>query len=610
MPGMVVGSRYELAEVIGEGGMGTVWRARDGVLRRDVAVKEVRLPGVLNAHEREVAVERSLREARAAAGINHPNVITVYDVVRQDERPWIVMEYLPCRSLEQIVAEDGPLSPERTAQIGLALVKALRAAHEAGIQHRDVKPSNVLIRSTDRVILTDFGIASISGDPSLTRSGILLGAPGYIAPERARGESGGPSADLWSLGATLYAAVEGRPLYDRGSALATLTAIVTEEVDPPTRAGALTPVLNGLLRRDPEERIDADRTITLLRQASAQTRRSAARRTTPAGPDTPSGSAVSGLRNSADGWPTLVDEVPGATPPDAEQGDDAPGSSRAEDPEPVPAPTTAPAPEQRPVPVTPAAPGASRVRPASAGRVGSTAERPGNTAALRTGPRRRPLWYAAAAVALVLVVGVVLVVRALQNNDSSGSGDAPAAGGADRHSSSPHPTTHRSGTGRPSASSSASSASSPSTAAGIPAGFHRYHDPSGFSIAVPNGWNISHDGRLLYVRDPHSSRKLMVDQTDQPKSDPVADWTQQEAQRKYGWSDYRRISIHAVDYFVKAADWEFTYAGDNGRLHVINRGVVTSSHKAYGLMWTAPDASWQDDLRYWRTFTGTLHPAS
>src|SRR3954470_7036202 len=141
--GMLVGGRYELVDVLGQGGMGTVWRARDRVLRRDVAIKEVRFPGLLSAQEREVAVERALREARAAAGINHPNVITVYDVVRQDERPWIVMEYLPCRSLGEIVADEGPLAPERAAAVGLALLKALRAAHRAGVQHRDVKPSNV-----------------------------------------------------------------------------------------------------------------------------------------------------------------------------------------------------------------------------------------------------------------------------------------------------------------------------------------------------------------------------------------------------------------------------------------------------------------------------------
>ncbi len=609
MPGMVVGGRYELVEVLGEGGMGTVWRAKDGVLRRDVAVKEVRLPGVLNAHEREVAVERSLREARAAAGINHPNVITVYDVVRQDERPWIVMEYLPCRSLEQIVAEDGPLSPERTAQVGLALVKALRAAHETGIQHRDVKPSNVLIRSADRVILTDFGIASVSGDASLTRSGILLGAPGYIAPERARGEAGGPSADLWSLGATLYAAVEGRALYDRGSALATLTAIVTEEVDPPTRAGALTPVLDGLLQRDPDQRIDADRTITLLRQASQRTRRSAAeppaQRSAPAGGRS-SGSTTSGqhVRPSDGGWPTLVDRASGTTPTK-----NTPNDAVATPP-PTPASTSAEPPAQRTTAVKPAPPGSSRVAGARAGRAGSTVDGPGSTTALRARPgRRRRLWYVTAATALVLVVGVVLVVRAVQQDDNTGSGSNPAAGGAGRNSAASTPSAKATGTSSASPSGSPSRTSDPSTAAGMLAGFHRYRDPSGFTIGVPDGWNISHDGRLLYVRDPDSSRYLMVDQTDQPKSDPVADWKQQESQRKGGWSDYRRVTIHPVDYFIKAADWEFTYAGDNGRVHVVNRGVVTSSHKAYGLYWTTPDARWRGDLHYWNTFTRTLHPA-
>ncbi|MGA8116050.1 MAG: serine/threonine-protein kinase, partial [Actinocatenispora sp.] len=323
-PGTIVGGRYELAEFLGQGGMGTVWRARDSVLRRDVVVKEVRLPTVLNPQEREVAVERSLREARAAALINHPNVITVYDVVRQDDRPWIVMEYLPCRTLEQVVDEEGPLAPGRAATIGLALLKGLQAAHRAGIQHRDVKPSNVLVRAEDQVVLTDFGIASIAGDRSLTRSGMLVGAPGYIAPERARGESGGPPADLWSLGATLYASVQGRPLFDRGSALATLTAIVTEEVELPASTGALRPVLQGLLRRDPDQRIDADRAVTLLRMAIQRSRDAAPdgaeTDTESSSPDAESAHDYQ-LRSGADGWPTLVDEaatVPaddGETPP-------------------------------------------------------------------------------------------------------------------------------------------------------------------------------------------------------------------------------------------------------------------------------------------------------
>jgi hypothetical protein len=231
------------------------------------------------------------------------------------------------------------------------------------------------------------------------------------------------------------------------------------------------------------------------------------------------------------------------------------------------------------------------------------------------GLRGRRLWYLVAAVVVVLVlVGVLIGVFA--SGSGGGSGEhAKAKTGASRGTAAgSHSPEGATTSGSPAASASASAAASATPTGGVvPAGFHRYADPTGFSIAVPDGWQISHDGHLLYVRDPNDSgRYLMVDQSDQPKPDPVADWTQQESQRKDGWPDYQRIKIVAVPYFEKAADWEFTYAGDGGvRLHVVNRGVVTSPHQAYGLYWQAPDSEWQADLpQYWNVFTSTLIPAS
>ncbi|MQA88235.1 MAG: protein kinase, partial [Streptosporangiales bacterium] len=224
--GRLVGGRYRLEEPLGRGGMGIVWRGRDELLGRAVSVKEVLLPPGLSAQEQDVLYRRTLREARAAARLDHPNVVLVYDVVEENGRPWIVMELVRARSLGDVIREDGPLPPHQVAEIGQHVLAALRAAHGAGVLHRDVKPSNVLLADDGRVVLTDFGVAAVEGDATLTGSGTLLGSPAYIAPERARGARATAASDLWALGATLYAAVEGRPPHDRGAAMATLTAVV------------------------------------------------------------------------------------------------------------------------------------------------------------------------------------------------------------------------------------------------------------------------------------------------------------------------------------------------------------------------------------------------
>jgi hypothetical protein len=252
-----VAGRYRLLDRLGSGGMGTVWRAEDTVLGRDVAVKEVTFPRGVSDEEREVLRERTRREARAAARLDHPSAVTVYDVTEEDGTPFLVMELVDARTLAEVVRTDGPLSPKRTAEIGLAVLGALEAAHEQGIVHRDVKPGNVLLGEDGRVVLTDFGIATFTGDSSITSTGLLLGSPSYIAPERARGEQPGPPSDLWSLGATLFTAVEGRAPYDRGEPLPTLTAVVAGEHEPYVAAGPLAPVLEGLLECDPALRLDA-----------------------------------------------------------------------------------------------------------------------------------------------------------------------------------------------------------------------------------------------------------------------------------------------------------------------------------------------------------------
>lgn len=262
--GRLLAGRYRLGGVLGRGGMGTVWRAEDETLGRTVAVKELRFPGSIDEEEKRRLITRTLREAKAIARIRNNSAVTVFDVVEEDDRPWIVMELVEGKSLAEVIREDGVLKPQRAAEVGLAILDVLKSAHREGILHRDVKPSNVLMSDDGRVVLTDFGIAQVEGDPSITSTGMLVGAPSYISPERARGHKPGPAADLWSLGGLLYASVEGVPPYDRGSAIATLTAVMTEQLEEPKNAGPLRDVIYGLLTKDPAKRLDDAGTRTML----------------------------------------------------------------------------------------------------------------------------------------------------------------------------------------------------------------------------------------------------------------------------------------------------------------------------------------------------------
>ncbi|MFE7776727.1 serine/threonine-protein kinase [Streptomyces sp. NPDC057445] len=255
--GMLVAGRYRLLGRLGEGGMGVVWRARDEVLGRDVAVKEVRAPAALGTTDVQRLYARLEREGWAAARISHGNVVTVYDVASHDGRPWIVMELVRGLSLSEVLDAEGPMTPRRAAHIGAEVLAALRSAHGAGVLHRDVKPGNVLLANDGRVVLTDFGIATVEGTSNLTMTGELVGSPEFLAPERALGRNPGPESDLWSLGVLLYAAVEGQSPFRQNTPLSTLRAVVDEELPPPRRAGALAPVIAGLLRKDPAERLSA-----------------------------------------------------------------------------------------------------------------------------------------------------------------------------------------------------------------------------------------------------------------------------------------------------------------------------------------------------------------
>jgi tRNA A-37 threonylcarbamoyl transferase component Bud32 len=319
----VVAGRYRLLSPLGEGGMGTVWRARDEVLRREVAVKEVRAPDWLTAPERERMYARLEREAWAAARVAHPNVVTVYDVAAEDGRPWIVMELVRGLTLADLLDAECPLPPRRAAAIGAEVLSALRAAHAAGVLHRDVKPGNVLMANDGRVVLTDFGIARVEGSSALTMTGEVIGSPEFLAPERALGREPGPESDLWSLGVLLYAAVEGASPFRQDTPLSTLRAVVDEALPPPRRAGPLTPVIEGLLRKDPAGRPPAERVEGDLRAIGAGDPRDAG------------GPAYS---------PTLA-AVPGFGPPPPAAGHEGTGPTAAT-PSPSPSPPPGPPPRR------------------------------------------------------------------------------------------------------------------------------------------------------------------------------------------------------------------------------------------------------------------------
>ncbi|MEU2655916.1 serine/threonine-protein kinase [Streptomyces sp. NPDC007325] len=264
--GQLLAGRYQLTHLLGQGGMGAVWRAHDTQLARDVAVKELRLPGHLGDAERANWIARIDREARAAARLKHPGIVTVHDrIAGTDGRPWIVMELVTGGSLADLIEARGPLPPHEVANIGLQVAAALSAAHRMGITHRDIKPANILLEE-GRAVLTDFGIAALEGDATLTATGMIMGTPAFMAPEQIRGLPATAESDLWSLGATLYASVEGRAPFAATTPSAVLVAVATEDPAPAVQAGSLAPVLEGLLRKNPAERLTMDQLQARLAQ--------------------------------------------------------------------------------------------------------------------------------------------------------------------------------------------------------------------------------------------------------------------------------------------------------------------------------------------------------
>ncbi|MFI6654649.1 protein kinase [Streptomyces sp. NPDC050523] len=468
--GRLLAGRYRVVAQLGRGGMGVVWRAVDEVLGREVAVKELRTYTDADGPELADLRLRMQREARAAARVRHPGVVAVHDVAEVDGRPLIVMELVDGPSLDDVLRERGTLDVREAADIGAKVMDALAAAHHAGVLHRDVKPGNILLERSGRVVLTDFGIATMDdpGDGSathLTRSGEIIGSLDYLAPERAQGADPGPASDVWALGATLYAAVEGSSPFRRTSTYSTLAAIVTEPLPEPRRAGALGPVLRRLLDKRPETRPEAEQARELL-QAVADM----------GGTDTP----TTTLRRGADPRPGTERSLPAVPPgfgpvePTGPAGPEEAQGTGSESPAPGPAQRPAPvfpvfgAPEQ---PATPAehtahdeGPGAytAQSAPAGFGPPGPmgpySASAPTGPASTSRPPRRRGrvLLAAAAVVAVLAAAGTTVAVlngSGSTGNDAKAAGSAtsaPASGAttgrtdADR-SGGPQPTKHKGG---------------------------------------------------------------------------------------------------------------------------------------------------------------------
>ena len=305
--GQLVAGRYRVVRPLAAGGLGGVWLAADETTGRPVAIKRCELPGGLTPDEQDLFRVWTVREARAYAAVQHPNVIRTLDVLPDDDAPWIVMEYVPCRSLQQVIDEAGALPPARVAGIGLAVLEGLLAVRRAGLLHLDVKPGNVLIADDGRVVLTDFGPAvTVDGIRALAAAGIILGSPKYLAPERLTGGVASPESDLWSLGATLYHAVEGRPPYVRATTVDTLLALAEGPPDPPVRAGPLTRVIESLLRHDPAPGPPWKRWPTQLRGVVAQP-------ALPGGRRTPQGGALAAALAVVRPWWPSVARWPGRT---------------------------------------------------------------------------------------------------------------------------------------------------------------------------------------------------------------------------------------------------------------------------------------------------------
>jgi serine/threonine protein kinase len=552
MQGQLVSGRYRLADAIGSGGMGRVWRAHDEVLHRAVAIKELTAALYVSESDLERLLVRTRAEARAAARINHSAVVTVHDVLEHDGRPWIVMELVEGHSLADAVKERGRVEPAEAARIGMWVLRALRAAHSAGVLHRDVKPGNVLLSQDDgRVLLTDFGIAQIEGDTTITRTGEVVGSVDYLAPERVRGHDPGPASDLWALGATLYTAVEGRSPFRRTSPLGTMQAVVEEEAAEPQYAGPLAPVISALLRKDPATRPGAAEAERMLAEAAEGRRPSAAQvyLSTPhtrdepeagTGPTQAGAATPSGARTAATG--TSYPSMNGPT---------ATGS------------------------------------PYGTRDTGGTPVRPS---------RRRRLRTLALVVAFAAVVGGGAAVVLQKWGPKAGGGTPSSASSSAPSSSGP------------------TASDPPSPGAGVPASWVQYPDPLGFSLYLPRGWKRKVFGKEVQGLQqvdysPDGGKHLVRIAVDTSPDfanayDHQRDLDELLRQRRVA---HETVSLRRNIYRDRDGSlWEYTWDAQpretpfTGPRHAMNQLYIDRDGTEYAILMASPESDWAQTRKQFR----------
>ncbi|MGW5445937.1 protein kinase domain-containing protein [Streptomyces asiaticus] len=603
--GHLIAGRYRLVEKIGRGGMGTVWRAEDELLGRQVAVKQLYVSPHLAEDELTTLHERTRREARSAARITHPNVVVVHDVVDHHGLPCIVMEYVPSTTLADLLKDGGRVSPDEAARIGRGMIAALRAAHAAGVLHRDVKPGNVLLGPEGRVVLTDFGIAMATGTSTLTKTGEVVGSIDYIAPERVRGRKPGPASDLWALGATLYQAVEGRPPFRKATAIETGYAIAVDPLDPPKRAGALTSLIESLLAKEPELRPTAEETERGLRLPASEPETTSLQ-TSPLDTTTKNPPIDATMNLSTRREPgTGTDRTTG---PDAHSAPNAATTST-----PYHHTTHTPSTPHNATPAphnplnashTPSTPHASDPRmpshpPGTGNTPGGqhtpptatpfTASTPSMTAPQTPVPppgpaparkSRKAVWTAAATSLAVVAVAGGVYVFGLDHDNGGGNGGGSSA------------------TGNPSAS--------PAKPYTPPSGYHIVKEKKfGFSLPIPDGWSRQEqndpDGntvdRTQEVRylDPNGLAGFRINVLDFASGNQVQHFEDLEVafKDKREYPIYERLRLQETKYQgMPAAIWEFKFRGEVRMFRAIDLGFGNEGDKEYAIYLSAPDADW------------------
>ncbi len=525
----VVADRYVLRSVRGRGGMGTVWEAEDRLLERRVAVKEVLLRDRGALGDESTLRQRVLREARVAARVSHPNLVAIYDVVDGGDRVFLVQEYVDAPTLHDVVGADGPLDPVEAAGLGRQVLGALVALHDAGVVHRDVKPSNVLVTPGGGVKVADFGIALMEGDQDLTLAGSVLGSPGYLAPEQASGRRARPASDLWALGAALWFAVEGRGPYGDSPGLAALGEVVHGPVPVAGRAGPLAPVIEACLRKDPADRATPQALARLLDEAAA-------------------GSSA-GLPSPTVAAPALTALSPPVPAP--------PAPAVAAAPPPTPAPPPAPAPPGPPLPRRP--PDRSASRP----------------------------WLLALAAAGVLVA---LVAAGLA---LAGGGDPAPTTAAATTTSAKGSAASTTVAKAPTSTVAQSGSATPSPGGTPAVFSRHVDAEAGYSVAYPSGWQVRKlDATRTDLIDPATGTYLRVDWTKDP-ADPLEAWQRSSKAFGSSHQGYEEIRVAETEFQgFPGAIWEYRYDAGGGRLHASNLTFVTSEDRAYALNFQTADGRW------------------